>query len=471
MVQILLIVTFVALFLRETLQQPVFEVAPWVVLTLYLGGLAMICGLMWAVVWRQGSRLDRAGSRSAVRISDGAVMASRVSAVILHVFAVLGLGWLDLVRSVIGKEVLIDELIAVAPVIVAFLFGWWAMYPIDRRLREAVLIRDLDEGRAVHPMPGRGAYVLNAFRHQAALVLVPVILIVGWTEVVGVGVSALGMAAWFPMAVVQLVGMGLVLTMMPLVLRRVWSTSKLGPGPIRERLVAMCDRQGVRVRELLVWGTHGTMINGAVMGFLGPLRYILLTDALLETLPQDQVEAVMAHELGHVKRRHMIWLGMAVISVIILARAGLDEAARRVAGDRAAQDDVQTTLAFAALGVGMLAFGYLSRRFEWQADAFAVQHLSGGGAGGTGEEPVLTPDAAAAMSGALESVARLNRIPKNKFTWRHGSIAARLRRLHALAGQRADSLVVDRQVRRLKILTALAMASAAAVIGVSVWRS
>ena len=53
------------------------------------------------------------------------------------------------------------------------------------------------------------------------------------------------------------------------------------------------------------------MINGAVMGAITPVRYILLTDALLETLPRERVEAVMAHELAHVRRHHIFWLVMA----------------------------------------------------------------------------------------------------------------------------------------------------------------
>jgi Zn-dependent protease with chaperone function len=328
------------------------------------------------------------------------------------------------------------------------------------------------------PMPGRAAYVLNAVRHQAALVLVPVILITGWMEAVGIGISKLprmGMPAWLPPAAAQLVGMALVLTMMPLVLRRVWSTAVLGPGPLRERLTEMCVRQRVKVRELLVWGTHGTMINGAVMGFVGPVRYILLTDALLESLPQVQVEAVMAHELGHVKRKHMLWLGIASVSAITLAQLAINGGLWLVWGDRVLENDpAQAAAALAALLVGLWVFGFVSRRFEWQADAFAAQHLTEAGAGvasdshDAGPQPqplgLITEAATIAMAGALESVARLNRIPRDKFTWRHGSISTRQRKLVALSGQRIDRLAVDRQVRWLKAASLVAFVAAIAGI-------
>ncbi|QKK09010.1 MAG: hypothetical protein HND58_13120 [Planctomycetota bacterium] len=90
----------------------------------------------------------------------------------------------------------------------------------------------------------------------------------------------------------QLLGVVALLAFLPLALRLLWDTVPLGPGGLRDGLVAMCGRYRVRVRNILVWRTHGAMINGAVVGLLPRLRYIVLTDALLETLSGAQVEAV-----------------------------------------------------------------------------------------------------------------------------------------------------------------------------------
>ncbi|MEX2218504.1 MAG: M48 family metallopeptidase [Phycisphaerales bacterium] len=486
MVQVLLIAVFVVLFLRQSLARPLIGgLDAATVAWLHLGGVLALAVVMQGVLWVQGRRLDRRGSAGSVRTADLAVLVTRIAAVALHAFAVLGLGWLDVVRWKVGNLVLVDELLAGAPVLLLIALGWWSMYPIDRRLREAALIRDLDEGRMVRPMPSRGAYLLNALRHQAALIVVPVILITAWIEAAGFGLSALGSPAWFPMAAAQILGMAVVLTMMPLVMRRVWHTERLGPGPLRERLTDMCRRQGVRIRELLVWGTHGTMINGAVMGFFGPVRYILLTDALLESLPTEQVEAVMAHEIAHVKRRHMLWLAVSAIASITLVQAGLLVGAAYTLGRGVIEQDVwQAGTAVASLLAGLVVFGYVSRRFEWQADAFAVQHLSAPPESTEGSEGVpllaaspprssagvvITPAAVDAMSGALDLVARLNRIPRRRFTWRHGSIASRQERLARLPGQRADRLAVDRQVRRIKLVAAAAFLGAVAIVVASEW--
>lgn len=57
-----------------------------------------------------------------------------------------------------------------------------------------------------------------------------------------------------------------VMAVSPLLMRFVWDAVPLGPGRLRDRLMAICERAGVRVRGLLVWRTHGTMLNGVAMG-------------------------------------------------------------------------------------------------------------------------------------------------------------------------------------------------------------
>lgn len=135
---------------------------------------------------------------------------------------------------------------------------------------------------------------------------------------------------------------------------------------------------------------------------------------------------------------------------------------------------VQGLLMIGSLTLGLLGFGFVSRRFEWQADAFAVKQLTvlkpddaaeGGGSGDdriTGSlfememagqrvgAPLVTREAVAAMTEALDSVAVLNHLPREQMSFRHGSIAHRQRRLQKLVGVPLDSLKIDRSVRRLK---------------------
>src|SRR5262249_41974362 len=150
-------------------------------------------------------------------------------------------------------------------------------------------------------------------RHQLLLSVLPLVLIAAWSHGskwllttiaaragkpnwlghLGTLVSGPDIQATLLLAL-QILGMATIFACVPIVMARVWDTIRLGPGPMRDRLLAMCKEEHVHVREILVWRTFGTMVNGAVMGLLAPMRYILLTDALLDQLPERQVEAVMA---------------------------------------------------------------------------------------------------------------------------------------------------------------------------------
>jgi len=105
---------------------------------------------------------------------------------------------------------------------------------------------------------------------------------------------------------------------------------------------------------------------------------------------------------------------------------------------------------------GVLVFGFVSLRFERQADAFAVKHMAGDISLG-GEGILISEDAAGAMSESLRQVARYNHISLDRFTWRHGSIAQRIAAIHGLTGRSTRKLPIDRQIRIIKIVSLLAI--------------
>ena len=74
----------------------------------------------------------------------------------------------------------------------------------------------------------------------------------------------------------------------------------------------------MRYRDILLWKTEYNMGNAAVMGFVPRLRYILMSDLLLETMTDEQIEAVFAHELGHVVHRHMSWYVVFMVVLVLL---------------------------------------------------------------------------------------------------------------------------------------------------------
>ena len=131
------------------------------------------------------------------------------------------------------------------------------------------------------------------------------------------------------------------------------------------------------------------MVNACVTGILPGFRYVLLTDALIESLSPLEIAAVFGHEIGHIAHRHLLYFAfffmgslgvLTVLAEIVstgwsVGRAvGLADSVdaggrqRRGPGRRAAW--ACWDLYF------WIVFGQLSRRFERQADVFGSKVVS-----------------------------------------------------------------------------------------------
>ena len=260
------------------------------------------------VVRRSGRALDRTGRHRPLRTAILALTIARVSTLLLFAIAVLGADWLGVIRNAIGDVVLLDEALALLLPLATLALLWWSYYPIERRLREAAILTSLDRDHPVPGLPTRWQYVADQVRLHLLLVIVPLFALTLWWESFDRVMhwadsrTMLPERAWVSpiITAAHYAGILAIVALMPLLLVRVWSTVRLGHGPLRERLESLCRNNAVRVRDLLVWRTHNAMVNGALVGVVPPFRYILLTDALLASLPLSHIEAVMAHEVGHV---------------------------------------------------------------------------------------------------------------------------------------------------------------------------
>jgi STE24 endopeptidase len=76
---------------------------------------------------------------------------------------------------------------------------------------------------------------------------------------------------------------------------------------LRRRLVILGERAGTRVRGVYRWklSEKSNKANAALTG-LGNTRRIILADTLLDNYTPDEIEAVLAHELGHHVHRHIL---------------------------------------------------------------------------------------------------------------------------------------------------------------------
>ena len=429
--------------------------------------LLLVMALCSRVLWR---RLNRASDLRTVRQADWLLRISQWSGVVVVGGGALFFGWVEAVQDTVGNVLIVDEIIAASPALLILLASWWLFYPFEKRVREARLIRDFDEGRPVSAMPSRGKWVIQQVRTHLLLLLVPVLAIAIAADVG----RQIAIEIWGEDAT-NLIGMSGVLFALPVVLLvpmlvvKLISTEPLASGELRASLEEACNRAGVKIRDILLWRTGGGMINGAVTGFISPLRWVMLSDGLLARLEHDEVLAVMAHELAHVRRRHMIWLALNVLAATLLFTAVLSPVVDcitegLIAGDGTFEElsrDIEWLNAAATgavLLLTLLYFGWVSRRFERQADAFAAVQLSGPGA------IAVSRTGLGAMQRALEAVAVFNGVPTRQRSWRHGSIDVRIKNLERLEGCPTNRLPIDAIVGWLNIVAMVVMTLAMAYL-------
>ena len=396
-------------------------------------------------------------------------------------------------------------LVGTLPPLLAWVGLWWAQFPADRALKEQNLLHQIDAGGPVHAPPTFRAYFALQFRVQLLLTLAPAFLIVTGRDVV---VLLVNMFADRPLspdggdAVMLPLALG-VFVFAPELIRRVIPTEPLPPDyPLRRRLEVLCARTNIKCRDVLLWRTQSMLGNAMVMGLFPRIRYIFLSDLLLETMKDEEIEAVFAHEMGHVAHRHLWWYGLFFIGLMLLTAGPVLMLISYVVGN--GRDAEMLTAQIAAASQMVLfgpLFGFLSRRFERQADVFAartmqmtqagkpvvISHVNpeaaevgaaavDGPAGlfvhklataaiGPGEVGVLSyaPAAggrspghsyvgeygAAVVVSALQRVAQVNNIPIHAHEWLHGSIGKRIRHLQELSGHPDFTHRFDKTMRRL----------------------
>lgn len=150
-----------------------------------------------------------------------------------------------------------------------------------------------------------------------------------------------------------------------------------------ENLLARCGfkSQGIFVMD----GSRRSGHGNAYFTGLGSNKRIVFFDTLLESLDPDQIEAVLAHELGHFKRRHILknFIVMALLSLGGLALLGwLSAQPAFYGGLGVSQPSNYMALALFMLVTPILTFflhpllAYISRRYEFEADEFAAKMAS-----------------------------------------------------------------------------------------------
>lgn len=212
----------------------------------------------------------------------------------------------------------------------------------------------------------------------------------------------------------------------PSLMRVFWQCEPLPDGPKRRRIEGMCAMAALGYHDILDWPIfEGRVLTAGVMGLIKRFRYILVTRGLLEILNETELDAVIAHEIGHIKKKHLFFYLVFLVGFMVLSYAVFDLLIYAIlysnlsfSLSRGAQTVLShtTSLLFAAAMATILliyfrfVFGYFMRNCERQADLYAL---------------ILTGDGAALRS-SLEKIAIHSGQSQDRPSWHHFSIRQRI---------------------------------------------
>ena len=430
------------------------------------GIILLVWSLMRLAVRHLIGRLGRGGTQPSVLRLPGRVDLIMRIAVLLSFAIILTVGgWAHTVcvSWPLADLVLVDEVALLLPFIVLHLLKLHSFYPVNRFIKEYIVAGQLAEGLSARPVWSLGQYISFNLRSGLLIVLVPLGLIIAVRDT-----AALINRHWFVGSqladrigeIVIAASAISIFLLAPLLLRRIWLTRPLVPGPLRERLESFCDRIRLRYRDILLWDTYSAVANAAVMGLFRPVRYVMLSDALIENMPDDQIEAVFGHEAGHIRHHHIMFLVMfvfgcssVIFGLIGFAGGWLDGLSESDGAEFFVRYKwyLISIFSLSLISAWILLFGWVSRRFERQADVHAAISV------GAGDSVVceMTPRGAAVVGSALYRIAMLNGISPHARSWRHSSIASRAVFLRDLAEDQASLKRFQRLIIKIKLLILL----------------
>jgi Zn-dependent protease with chaperone function len=336
------------------------------------------------------------------------------------------------------------DILLLLPFICAMVAAWTGNWPLARRLTRAA--------------PGRTWRLRDYLAHQARYgmaILIPWICYVALASMADFVPARLGYEPpsdeWRAAGSVLFLA-ALALVFVPAGLARLWGAGPMPDCAMRRRFAEMARAAGLKFRDVLVWRPARVPIyNAAIIGPWARFRYVLVSRDLIESLSEDESLAVLGHEMGHARHRHLtafffFAIGYALLcATAVLAMPANWQKSPWVVGG--------TALAF-LVPYWRYGFGVLSRAMERQADLASAELMG---------SPFPLASALARIS-AMCGDARESR------DWRHEAPARRIERLLTEGGNAEAVARFHRRIRRWlvaggAVLAALACAAAYLAFG------
>jgi len=234
----------------------------------------------------------------------------------------------------------------------------------------------------------------------------------------------------------------------PVIVQKFWRCSSLENGFYRSRIEKICENANLKYADILRWPIMGgKMITAGVMGLVSKFRYILVTNALLEALSPEELDSVIAHEIGHIKKKHLLlylifFAGFILFSYSIfdLIRYFIFYSYFLLKLIESSGENISTVFSIVFTIIMIIIFiiyfrflfGFFMRNFERQADLYVFSIIGH----------------ASFLISSLEKITFFSGRPPDRPNWHHYSIKERIDYLEKC---QQDSIWIDKHEKKLKI--------------------
>ncbi len=183
-----------------------------------------------------------------------------------------------------------------------------------------------------------------------------------------------------------------VISLSPYLVIKIWPVKRLPDGPLREVIDKFLRQEGLNLRDYYILPPLGPRFYTAgVLGFIPPFRYLFFSSGILEIMDLKEILGILAHEAGHLRKRHGLYLLLVLLTFpIFILNAfylflftflilfddlkGLD---KFLQGPYAIFFDIALIIFFLSLAISFfrIIFAYFLRSLEREADLYALSRL------------------------------------------------------------------------------------------------
>lgn len=163
----------------------------------------------------------------------------------------------------------------------------------------------------------------------------------------------------------MMVFMLIVMIFLPYFIQKIWQCEDLEDPQLAARLEEICKKAHFKHAGIKTWAVMGDSLTAAIIGVVPRFRYIMFTKRVLREMPPETIDAILAHEIGHSKHKHLL-----IYPLVLMGMIGFLSLFSAY---------IEPMLSYPLVILGnvliiaiyfRVVFGFFSRLFERQADLY-----------------------------------------------------------------------------------------------------